>query len=267
MKKRRPLVAGNWKMNYTAAEAAAVVQQLLRAVAMREDVDVVLCPSFLSLWRVHDVLKGERVQLGAQDVFWAASGAFTGSVSATMLAEAGVSYCVVGHSETRGRFGKLEVPENAVGYFAETDETVRLKIEALLGHGIAPILCVGETLAEREAGQTDEVIAAQLRGALAGFDEAELAGLVIAYEPVWAIGTGKVCEVDEAERVCATLRHELEAMLGEELAERTRVLYGGSVKPDNARALFDQPNIDGGLVGGASLKADDFSKVIAAANA
>lgn len=259
---RTPLVAGNWKMNLSAAEGAALVEQFLREVNLRPDREVLICPPYLAVPKLVDVCSRTMVKVGAQDVFWAEKGAFTGNVSAGMLTDAGVTYCLVGHSETRGRFGKLEVPESTVGYFAETDETCNLKIKALLPFGIAPVLCVGEAIGERKAGQTDEVIKSQLRGALDGIEGAELASLVVAYEPVWAIGTGEVCGADEAERVCGMIRGYLGELFDTDTAERVRVLYGGSVKPDNAKELFSQPNIDGGLVGGASLDAKGFASIV-----
>jgi triosephosphate isomerase len=263
---RRKLVAGNWKMNLTTKEATSTVESFLREVSLHEGLDVAICPSYLCIPKLAELLKGTAVSLGAQDVFWKDAGAFTGRVSPAMLAEFGVAYCIVGHSETRGRFGKLEVPESTLGYFAETDETVNLKIRSLLYHGIAPILCVGETLAEREAGATDSVIQSQLTGALAGLDAVELGSLVVAYEPVWAIGTGKTCETAEAERVCAMIRRAVAASHGAPLADGMRVQYGGSVKASNARELFSQPNIDGGLVGGASLSPEEFCEIVHAAS-
>ena len=202
------------------------------------------------------------IKIGGQDVFWQESGAFTGQISAAMLADAGADYCIVGHSETRGRFGKLETPESTVPYFAETDETVNLKIKRLLFHAITPILCVGETLAEREAEQTEAVIEKQLVAALEGVDPSELASFVVAYEPVWAIGTGKTCASDEANRVCGFIRDVLAKTVEPEVVEHIRVLYGGSVKGANSYELFSQPFIDGGLVGGASLDPGEFSRIV-----
>jgi triosephosphate isomerase len=259
---RKKLVVGNWKMNMTRAEAAANVEEMVRALVFRDEVEIGICPPFTALDSVHHYLRTTKVQLGAQDVFWKESGAFTGSISPRMLADLGVALCIVGHSETRGRFGKLEIPESTLGYFAETDETVNLKIKGLLYHNICPILCVGETLEEREAGRTDEVIAEQLRRGLDGVDGAEFMSGVIAYEPVWAIGTGKVCDTPEAERVCGAIRKVLGEIFGEDAAASIRVLYGGSVKASNAGELFAQPNIDGGLVGGASLVAAEFVQII-----
>jgi triosephosphate isomerase (TIM) len=262
---RSPLVAGNWKMNLTSAEGEALINEILHMAAEMFTIDVVVCPSFLAIPKIHDVCRRSRIKLGAQNCFWLDSGAFTGQVSPTQLAEFHVDFCIIGHSETRGKFGKLDIPESTVSLFAETDETINLKLKSLFFQGITPILCVGETLAEREAGKTDEVIATQLKGALNGIDSAELYGLVVAYEPVWAIGTGKTCDTPEAERVCAMIRSELTKIADSDTSDLVRILYGGSVKPNNARELFSQPNIDGGLVGGAALQAKDFYEIIKAA--
>jgi triosephosphate isomerase len=182
-----------------------------------------------------------------------------------MLNEFCCDYCIVGHSEVRGRFGGYEAPMSAQGFFSEKDETVNMKIRSLLYYSINPILCVGETMPERSAGETDEVISMQLRKALEGIDAAELFSFVVAYEPVWAIGTGKVCDAAEAERVCGMIRSLIGEVAGEEAAASVRVLYGGSIKPENSRELFAQPNIDGGLVGGASLDADGFVRIVLSA--
>lgn len=262
---RRKLVVGNWKMNMTRAEASACAEDLIALVGTQPPVDVALCPTYLSIGPVRDVLRRTQIHVGAQDVFWADSGAFTSRISPGMLRDVGCTFCTVGHSETRGRFGKLEVPESTVGYFAETDETVNLKIKALLYHSIVPILCVGETLDEREAGQTDAVIRKQLEGAFAGVEGAEFFQGVVAYEPVWAIGTGQTCDSAEASRVCGVIRNGLREIFDEDAAEAIRILYGGSVKSTNSGELFAQPDIDGGLVGGASLNANEFSKVIGSA--
>lgn len=262
---RVPLVAGNWKMNLSAAEAVSLVQALRNRLddrIPRVPVQVVVCPSFLSIPRVVDALRESPIEVGAQDCFWLAQGAFTGQVSPTMLTACGVRWCIVGHSETRGRFGKVDVPESTLTYFGETDETVNLKLHALIEHGLHPILCVGESLAEREAGRTDAVITGQLEGALADFDPAELLTLAIAYEPVWAIGTGHTCDAAEANRICGLVRAFLADKAGSDVAERVRVLYGGSVKASNAHELFSQPEIDGGLVGGASLSAEEFERIV-----
>jgi len=262
---RRKLVAGNWKMHMTAPEAAATVESFIDLLPKADGVDVVLCPPYLSIPTVRDLARKTHVKIGAQDVFWMPKGAFTGKVSATMLKAAGCDYCIVGHSETRGKFGKLEVPAETVCHFGETDHTVNLKIGSLLAQGIRPILCVGETQPERDALMTDAIITTQLQKALEGYEPDELADLVVAYEPVWAIGTGNVCDTGEAERVCGLIRSILAEFIGEEGAGTTRVLYGGSVKAVNAQELFRQANIDGGLVGGASLDPREFAAIVAAA--
>ncbi|HJP83256.1 MAG TPA: triose-phosphate isomerase [Fimbriimonadaceae bacterium] len=262
---RRKLVAGNWKMHFTATEAAANVECLADAVTARDDVDVVVCPSYLSIAAVREATKRTRLEVGAQDVFWAAQGAFTGQVSAEMIKAAGCIYCIVGHSETRGRFGKVEVPSETVCYFADSDHTVNLKIQALINTGLRPILCVGETQSERDANMTDAIISTQIERALDGCQPDEMSELVVAYEPVWAIGTGNVCDATEAQRVCNLIRASISDRMNSELANAVRVLYGGSVKESNAKELFHQPDIDGGLVGGASLNPREFAAIVRAA--
>lgn len=252
-------------MNLTASESVAVVESFIGLVDQKLDVDVVICPPYLSISRVRELIRRTHIGLGAQDVFWKDNGAFTGRVSAPMLRDAGVNYCIVGHSETRGKFGKLETPESTVPFFAETDETVNLKIKCLLYQSIVPILCVGETLAERESGQTDDVIRQQLERGLAEIDGAEFAQGVVAYEPVWAIGTGKTCDTDEANRVCGVVRSVLGEVFDQDTAQMIRILYGGSVKASNSAHLFSQPEIDGGLVGGASLDPREFSLIVLSA--
>lgn len=252
-------------MNMTVPQATAMIESLIPAIPARANVDVVVCPPYLSIPKVKELTKNSVVKVGAQDVFWKEEGAFTGRISPKMLSDLCVDYCLVGHSETRGRFGKTEVPESTVPFFAETDETVNLKIKALLYHAVTPVLCVGETLAEREAGRTEAVIEGQLRGALEGIEAAELYGLVVAYEPVWAIGTGQTCAADEADRVCGFVRSVLGNLSEAEVADSVRVLYGGSVKPDNSDELFSKPDIDGGLVGGASLDPDGFARIVISA--
>lgn len=260
---RTPLVAANWKMNLTSAEGAALVEQFAKDADIRYDLDVVVCPPYLSIPKVREHTRVSTIKLGAQDCFWEEKGAFTGQVSAAQLSEFCVDFCIVGHSETRGRFGKLETNESTLSYFNESEETINLKIKSLLYHGITPILCVGETKAERTVEQTRPTIRRQLEGALAGIDGAELYTFVVAYEPVWAIGTGDTCEPEEAESICAFIRATLAEIADEDVAAHVRILYGGSVKPDNAASLFQQPNIDGGLVGGASLDAKDFAQIVA----
>lgn len=255
---RKKIVIGNWKMNKTRSEAIETVKEFHAGLGDLESVEYGFCPPFLY---ISDLVREGTVAIGGQDVFWKDSGAFTGFTSARMLKDIGATYVIIGHSERRGRFGKLEVPESTIGSFAETDETVNLKLKACLEVGLVPIVCVGESLAEREAGNTDSVIATQIEGALAGISESDLGPLVVAYEPVWAIGTGKVCDSTEANRVCAMIRSCLPASVRDSI----RIQYGGSVNPANAAELFSQSDIDGGLVGGASLKAADFVQVVQAA--
>lgn len=262
---RTKLVVGNWKMHMTVAEAGAAIEAVSKHVKARPDVDVAICPPFTALSKAREFARHSAIQLGAQDVFWKENGAFTGRVSAPMLYDLGCTYCIVGHSETRGRFGKVEVSEETLGYFAETDRTVNLKILALLYQSINPILCVGETEAEREAGHTDAVIRTQLAGAMAGLDASELYFFSVAYEPVWAIGTGKTCDAAEANRICGMIRQVIAELFDQDVSEQIRVLYGGSVKPENASQLFHQDNIDGGLVGGASLDPASFGRIVMSA--
>ena len=254
---RMPLVAGNWKMNMTRATGQALVAELSGLPAA---VEVVVCPPFTLLAEIAAHCPA-GVSTGGQDCFWVPNGAFTGQISAEMLDDAGARYGIVGHSETRGRFGKLDIDAGDVGYFAETNTTVRRKMEALMRVGLVPILCVGETLAEREAGRTEDVIREQLEGAFQGFTEGDMAKTVVAYEPVWAIGTGQTCAADEANRVCAFIRRWFPAGV----QAQVRILYGGSVKAENAAELFGQSDIDGGLVGGASLDAAGFRRIVEAA--
>ena len=251
-------------MNLLRRDALSLTQALLSLVKDQSGVEVGLAPNYLSIPAIVAEMEGSGIGVAAQNVFWKESGAFTGFVSPAFLQDAGVKYVIIGHSETRGRFGKLEVPESTIGFFAETDETVNLKIKAILPHGLVPILCVGENLAEREANDTDNIIRGQLDGALADLTSEDIATLVVAYEPVWAIGTGKTCDTPEAERVCAMIRSHLADRFGA-VSESIRIQYGGSVKASNAAELFAQPNIDGGLVGGASLTAEEFAAIIKAA--
>ncbi len=249
---RKPFVAGNWKMHKTVEEARLLVSEMLDGLQAVEGVEKVLCPPFPALLPVAAMLAGTDIGLGAQNMHWEEEGAFTGEVSPRMVAEF-ARFVILGHSERRA-------------YFGETDETVHRKVEAALKHDLTPIVCVGETLAEREAGQTEEVITRQVRGALAGFPAEAVAAMVLAYEPVWAIGTGKAATPEEANRVVKDIiRATLADLFGREAAEAVRVLYGGSVKPHNAAAFFAQPEIDGALVGGASLKADQFIAIAKAA--
>jgi len=249
---RRPFIAGNWKMNLTRQECVALAQAIAAKVGPTSGVELAVCPPFVYLDAVAQALTGTAVGVGAQDVYHEAFGAFTGEVCAAQLLDIGCRYVVIGHSERRHILG-------------ETNQAVNRKTAAALAAGLTPIVCVGETLAEREANQTRDVIQEQMAGSLAGFTAEQVAKLVIAYEPVWAIGTGKVATPAQAEAVHADLRRMLETRYNSQLAAAVRIQYGGSVKPDNAAELLAQPNIDGALVGGASLKADSFLGIAAGA--
>jgi triosephosphate isomerase (TIM) len=248
---RRKLIAGNWKMNKTVSEGLALVRELKGLVAALpgERVEVAVAPPFVSLQAVAKELEGSAVKLAAQNCHWEASGAFTGEVSAGMLKDVGCAYVILGHSERRQFFG-------------ETDETVNKRVKAVLGAGMLPIVCVGETLAEREANRTLEVVERQVTGGLKGFSAAEVATFVLAYEPVWAIGTGRTATSAQAQEVHQALRVHLSKLYDVETAQKVRIQYGGSVKPDNAAELLGQPDVDGALVGGASLKAGDFGGIL-----
>ena len=249
---RRPLVAGNWKMFKTVGEARVLVSEMLPSLTEIQGVDIVLCPPFTSILPVAAMLEGTSIAVGAQNMHWEASGAYTGEVAAPMLAEF-CKYVIIGHSERRQ-------------YFGETDQTVNRKVFSALGHQLTPILCIGETLAENEAGLTAEVVSKQLRAGLDGIEATSAASIVIAYEPVWAIGTGRSATAEGANEVIGSfIRGGLEQLYGTDTAQLTRILYGGSVKASNAAELFTQPDIDGALVGGASLKAAEFIPIVAAA--
>ncbi|MBI5837216.1 MAG: triose-phosphate isomerase [Candidatus Eisenbacteria bacterium] len=250
---RAPLIAGNWKMHHGPRAAESFVRAFLEGFhAVPPAVEVLLVPPFASLAAVHTGLLGRPVAVGAQLCHWETRGAFTGEVSTEMLAECGCAYVLVAHSERRQFFG-------------ETDETARKRVVAAKRAGLKPILCVGEMLAERDGGQTEAVLERQLDGALLGLDAGELEGLVIAYEPVWAIGTGRTATTGQAQETHKFIRGWLKARFDARFAEATRIQYGGSVKPDNARALLGQPDVDGALVGGASLDAASFLAIAAAA--
>ena len=265
---RKKIIAGNWKMNKTVGEALALVEELKPLVAGHTGADVVICPPYTALYAVHGALQGSSVSLGAQEAFWKASGAYTSQISLPMLQDVGVTHVILGHSETRGRFGVTEpdMTPDLLKTLGETDAAVNIKARATLAAGLTPIVCIGETLAERQAGDTDIVVRAQVVGALAGITGEQVgANVVMAYEPVWAIGTGETCAPDEADRVCGVVRAAIRENFGDAAAEAVRIQYGGSMKPDNARDLLARPNIDGGLIGGASLKAADFAAIVAAA--
>ncbi len=264
---REKIIAGNWKMNGTLAEARALVTELLAKLPTAEGVETVVAPPATALATVAELIKGSKIALAAQDMFWKEKGAYTGQISPAFLTEIGVKYVIIGHSEPRGRFGVAEpdFTPTVLAYFGASDEVVNRKAHAALKAGLIPIICVGETLAEREANTTDAVVSSQVTAALAGITAEQAAGLVFAYEPVWAIGTGKVCAGDEADRVCGVVRAAVGKLYGAEVAEKVRVQYGGSVKADNAKELLSMKNIDGALVGGASLKAADFVGIVTGA--
>jgi triosephosphate isomerase (TIM) len=249
---RRKLIAGNWKMNTDRAAAIKLARGVVGRAGMHADVDLLVCPPFVYLIPVSEIVKGTKVALGAQNMYHEANGAFTGELSAAMLLDAGCSYVILGHSERRH-------------ILKETDADVNKKTLAALAAGLTPIVCVGELLAERESGQTATVIRRQFDGSLANVPGDQIEKVVIAYEPVWAIGTGKVATPAEAEAVHAELRELLAKRYNEKSAGNVRILYGGSVKPSNAKDLLSQPNIDGALIGGASLNPDDFLGIAAGA--
>ncbi len=264
---RQPIIAGNWKLNKgTAGEASALAAEVASVVS-GASAQVVVCVPFTVLSVVSEALAGSAVGLGAQSCFWKESGAYTGQVAPSMLKSVGCTHVILGHSETRGRYGVPEpdfTPE-VLAHFGESDATVNKKTKAALVAGLVPIVCIGETLAERESGKTDAVVSAQVTGALAGLAPAEVSSLVLAYEPVWAIGTGKTCDTAEANRVCGVVRAAVASLVGDESAQAVRIQYGGSMKPDNATELLSMEHIDGGLIGGASLKAGDFAAIVLAA--
>jgi triosephosphate isomerase len=242
---RKPIIAGNWKMYKTVSEAKDFAAALKPLVAGVHDRTILVCPTFTNLQDVCDILCDSNVAVGAQDLYWEDEGAFTGEISAPMLKSVGCTYVIIGHSERRH-------------YFGETDETVNKKLFAALKHGLLPIVCVGETLGQREKNETFKVIEKQIKEGLKGLETGNWKLVVIAYEPVWAIGTGKTASPEQAQEVHAFIRK----LLPKEAANDIRILYGGSVKPENVKELMAQPDIDGGLVGGASLKVDSFVKLV-----
>lgn len=246
---RRPFIAGNWKMTQNRASSVALAAGIAKAIESIEGVDVAVCPPFGYIDAVVEATKGSKVKVGAQNCYFEPDGAFTGETSTAMLLDLGCTYVVLGHSERRHILG-------------ETDELINKKVKAALAAGLIPILCVGETLPEREGNKTLEVIRTQFNGSLAGISADDMKKIVIAYEPVWAIGTGKTATPEQAEEVHLDLRNILKECYNGEVAETVRIQYGGSVKPDNAAELLSQPNIDGALVGGASLKVDQFMGII-----
>ncbi len=246
---RRPIIAGNWKMNNTIAAGTQLIKDLAPLVTDVTDVDIVACPTSTALAAVTAAAKGTKIHVGAQNVHWEKSGAYTGEISTEMLNEIGVEYCVLGHSERRD-------------YFGETDEGVNKRAHAAFAAGITPIICCGESLEIREAGTYLDFVAGQIKAALEGFKADEVAKLVIAYEPIWAIGTGKTATFEQAEEVCAHIRKTVAEKFNQSAADAIRIQYGGSVKPATIKGLMEKPNVDGALVGGASLKAVDFSQIV-----
>jgi len=246
---RLPFIAGNWKMNKTVGEALDLVRRLKAALSGVKGVEVAVAPPFTALFAVRKELEGSPILLAAQNLYWEEKGAFTGEVSPSMIKEVGCSYVIIGHSERRQLFG-------------ETDETVNRRIKAVLAQGLKIIFCIGETLKEREEGKTFPVIERQVEGGLKGMGDKEMRNMVVAYEPVWAIGTGKTATPEQAEEVHRFIREKLGKFYPQEITEEVRIQYGGSVTPENVKGLMNQPNIDGALVGGASLKAESFSKIV-----
>ena len=246
---RKIFIAGNWKMNKTAAETAELASALKASLAQfAGKCEIAVCPTFTSLATAVEILKGSNVKVGAQNIHWADNGAYTGEISGAMLKEIGVEYVIIGHSERRQ-------------YFGETDETVNQRIKAALKYGLKPIVCIGETLAEREGGVTNTVLEKQIRGAFADISAADMDAITIAYEPVWAIGTGKTATPEVAQETHAFIRSVLTALYGDK-AQDIVVQYGGSMKAENSGALVSKQDIDGGLIGGAALKADSFTALI-----
>lgn len=246
---RKPIIAGNWKMNKTVGEAAELVTALKGKVAGVTDVDIVVGPTFTALSAVAEIIKGSNIKLAAQDMYWEESGAFTGEISPVMLKDVECQYVIIGHSERRA-------------YFSETNETVNNKVKAAHAHSLSPIVCVGEKLEERESGITKDVVKDHVVNGLAGLTEEQMLNTVIAYEPVWAIGTGKTATPEQAQEVHKFIRELLADLYSATVAEVVRIQYGGSVKPDNVADLMAQPDIDGGLIGGASLDADSFTQIV-----
>ncbi|MDD4003203.1 MAG: triose-phosphate isomerase [Clostridia bacterium] len=245
---RKPIIAGNWKMNNTIRESKALVTELLPLIK-DANCDVVLCVPFTDIKSVVSLTKGSIIKVGAQNVHFAENGAYTGEISATMLKELKVNYCIIGHSERRQ-------------YFGETDETVNKKIAACLKYKIKPIVCIGETLQQRESNQTKDILKNQIIEGFKGYKSKDFEKIIIAYEPIWAIGTGKTATAQDANSTIKHIREVLKKYFGLSISQKTRIQYGGSMNAKNAFELMSMPEIDGGLIGGASLKAQDFSKVV-----
>ena len=250
--KRRTVIAGNWKMNFTPAEATAFINEIKPMVAGKDNCDIIFCAPYVTIAAAQEAAKGSNIKIGAENVHFAPKGAYTGEVSAEMLTACGVEYVIIGHSERRQ-------------YFGETDETVNLRTKAALAAGMKVILCLGEVKEQRLSGITDEVVAMQTKLDLQGVSAEELKNVIIAYEPVWAIGTGLTATPEQAEETCGVIRKVLAAMYGEDVAESVTIQYGGSMNEKNAAELLAKPNVDGGLIGGASLVAEKFTAIVDAA--
>ncbi len=246
---RRPIIAGNWKMYKNVGEALELVDGLKKELAAETSVDIAVCPPFTAISEVAKALKGSNIAWGSQDIYWEEEGAFTGEVAPRMITDLGCKFCIVGHSERRT-------------YFGETNETVNRKVKAALKHSLTPIVCVGERLEERDSGKTFDVVRSHVEGGLAGLSKDDASRIVIAYEPVWAIGTGRTATPEQAQEVHKHIRSLLAGMFGNEVASKIRIQYGGSVKPDNVKAIMAGADIDGALVGGASLKVKDFAEIV-----
>ncbi len=246
---RRPIIAGNWKMNLPPSEARLLAKNLKESLGDPGDVDVVVAPPFVSLYPVAEVLRGSGITLSGQDLFWEENGAFTGETSPTMLLDVGCEYVIIGHSERRQ-------------YFGETEETVNKKVRAALVHGLRQIICIGESLDQRENGETFKIVEAQLDGGLKDLNGEAIRSMTIAYEPIWAIGTGKTATPDQAQEVHKFIRDYLKKHFGPDIGGGVRIQYGGSVNPENIDDLMVKPDIDGALVGGASLKAETFVRIV-----
>ena len=245
---RKPIIAGNWKMNMGVKEAGDLIEAI-KELRLNDEVEAVVCPPAIDLHYATYLLENTNIQVGAQNMYYQDSGAYTGEVSPSMLTDIGVRYVILGHSERRE-------------YFHEDDELINKKVLAALNHDIDPILCVGETLEEREAGKEEDKVKQQVLANLAGVDKEDIAKIVIAYEPIWAIGTGKTASSDDAEKMCAFIRGLIKDEFGDEAAEKVRIQYGGSVKPENVADIMSKENIDGALVGGASLEAESFGALV-----
>lgn len=246
---RRPIIAGNWKMYKTVAEAVELVEGLKRELRNEDSVEIVVCPPFTAILKIAEALKGSNIKYAAQDLFWEEEGAYTGEVSPKMLKDLGCQFCIVGHSERRT-------------YFGETNDTVNKKVKAALKYGITPIMCVGERLEERDSEKTFDVVKNHIEGGLNGLVKDDVLKIVIAYEPVWAIGTGRNATPEQAQEVHKYIRGLFKNSYGEEISSKVRIQYGGSVKPDNIRGIMNGEDVDGALVGGASLKLKDFVEIV-----